>query len=262
MPLVEKRVAPSPLNIRPLPTAFAVAVSVGLFVVGLTVLARLTAEHAQPANAPPPDHAWPAELPSGDDNYNDDAEIADDGVAGKSNAPKSGASPRLEASGNERSVASTPPLPSASASDDSQEMKLVDLVEVTVPLPEKVGPAFVAQPPFAPADLMSAAVVVVQACIADALRWDPSLGGPFVLHVDLAPLFSSADEPSTGPLLTTPGLLSPVLSSCLSRRAVDVSLPRLGDIEVPLAVVARATLGADGVVAWSDARITTSAVPP
>jgi hypothetical protein len=124
-------------------------------------------------------------------------------------------------------------------------------------MPVDAGPIMVPGPPFPPAAVIGAAVVVVEACAGDALRWDPSLGGPFVLEVDLGPLFAD-DDGAAPPRVSTPGLLSPVLSSCLQRRAGDIVLPPLGDVEVPLSVHARATLGAGGSIAWSDAIVTLS----
>jgi hypothetical protein len=119
------------------------------------------------------------------------------------------------------------------------------------------GPADVPGPPFSPAAVVDAAVVVVQACAIDALRWDPSLGGVFGLQVDLGPLFVAPDG-AAAPRIATPGLLSPVLSNCLARRSGDVQLPPLGDVSEPLAVHARAVLDAGGRITWSDAVVTTS----
>ena len=56
-------------------------------------------------------------------------------------------------------------------------------------------------------------------------------------------------------------IISPVLSSCLERRGDEIPLPaalRGADLDVSLAVAARASLDAQGVVTWSDAAITRS----
>lgn len=113
------------------------------------------------------------------------------------------------------------------------------------------GPATVDGPPFDAKDVVAAAVVVVDACAAEALRWDPSLGGSFTLVVDL---------PVGAPIaVLTEGLNSPVLSSCLGRRTGDIAWPeavRSSTVAVPLSARARASLDASGHVTWSDAVVT------
>ena len=59
------------------------------------------------------------------------------------------------------------------------------------------------------ASLKAAAIREVERCAADAVRWDPSLGGAFTLEVTLAP--------EQAPALLLRGLESPVLQSCLQR---------------------------------------------
>ncbi|MDP2340233.1 MAG: hypothetical protein Q8O67_04685 [Deltaproteobacteria bacterium] len=109
-------------------------------------------------------------------------------------------------------------------------------------------PPTVDGPPFSASEVAAAAVVVVERCAVEALRWDPSLGGPFSLFVDL--------PVGTPPAIVVEGLTSPVLSSCVERRTPEMSLPpafQAAALEVPLGVTARATLDATGRVTWSDA---------
>lgn len=116
---------------------------------------------------------------------------------------------------------------------------------------EVFAPATVDGPPFDAREVIGAAAVVVEGCAGEALRWDPSLGGPFSLVVDL---------PVGAPVaIVVEGLTSPVLSSCLSRRVVDVAWPeavRASTLAVPLRVHARAKLAGSGEVTWSDAAVT------
>lgn len=127
------------------------------------------------------------------------------------------------------------------------------------------GPPGVELPPYDPAVVAAAAVVVVESCVQDALRWDPSLGGAFTLRVILpvTPLTTSereleepgdADDDGPPPVLQTPGLVSPVLDACLLRRAIDMArAPGTKDLTAPQAVVARAVLHANGTIAIADA---------
>jgi hypothetical protein len=221
MPLVDTRPPPSPLNVRPLPTLVAACGAALAFVVSLAVVARLTADGVVMPARPVP--ATPGEAPPAD------------------SAP---------APGSARDAASTSP------GESDAGLELVTVAVDAGVLPD-AGPADVPLPPFSPGDVVGAAVVVIEACAADALRWDPSLGGPFVIEVDLGPLFV-VDADDAAVLLSTPGLTSPVLASCLRRRASAVALPALGDLASALSVRARASLGADGRVTWSDAVVTTS----
>ena len=136
------------------------------------------------------------------------------------------------------------------------------------------GPPDVEPPPYDPAVVAAAAVVVVERCVQDALRWDPSLGGAFTLRVILPvpPLTTSEREPEAQggdddgppPILQTQGLVSPVLDACLARRASDMTrAPGTMDIGAPQAVVARAVLHADASVTVADAVIVAvPAAPP
>ncbi len=105
-------------------------------------------------------------------------------------------------------------------------------------------------PPFSASEVAAAAVVIVERCAVEALRWDPSLGGPFSLVVDL--------PVGAPPLIIVDGLTSPVLSACVARRAVELGLPpdfQAAALDVALAVVARASLDGSGHVTWSDAAV-------
>ncbi len=128
------------------------------------------------------------------------------------------------------------------------------------------GPPEVEPPPYDPAIVAAAAVVVVERCVQDALRWDPSLGGAFTLRVVLpiSPLTTSEREPEEQggdddgppPILQTSGLVSPVLDACLARHAGDMArAPGTKDLGAPQAVVARAVLHADSTIAVADAVI-------
>lgn len=136
------------------------------------------------------------------------------------------------------------------------------------------GPPTVEPPPYDPAVVAAAAVVIVEGCVKDALRWDPSLGGAFTLRVLLpvTPLTTSereleepgdADDDGPPPLLQTPGLVSPVLEACLQRRAIDMArAPGTRDLTAPQAVVARAVLHAGGTVDIADAVVVAAPSPP
>jgi hypothetical protein len=223
MPLVDTRPPPSPLNVRPALTAVVAVACVVGFVIGLAVVARLTADDAPLYRAPVVVVADAG--PPVDGGILDVVPVVDD--------------------------AGVP-----AADDATAVVTVAQAPEGAV----DAGPPSAPGPPFPPAAIVAAAVGVFEDCAANALRWDPSLGGPFVLVVDLEPLFS-AREGSAPPRLGTPGLVSPVLARCLERRAGDVVLPPLGDVEVPLAIRARASLDVGGRITWSDVAVTTSAGP-
>lgn len=228
MPLVDARPPPSPLNMRPLFTVVAAVIGSALFVVGLGVVARLTADTAPP-------YARMRAL---------------DGVR--------------EARGPDVGVDEAVDAGALAAGDAAPFVDAGALVTVSLPASDEqdvdAGPPTAARAPFAPAAVITSVVAIVEGCAADALRWDPSLGGPFVIVVDLGPLFSAPDGVAS-PQITTPGLVSPVLASCLVRHASEAALPPLGDVDVALAVRARAILAADGRVTWSDPAVTTSSEP-
>jgi hypothetical protein len=237
MPLVDKRPPPSPLNIHPLRTTLAVLGSSLVFVVGVALVARLTAD----GQTRSPREVLGTTTPSVD--------VTD---AGSATTTSRTSSPAV-ADGRPRNDDGD------AGTEHIERDAGVTIVGVSpdAGVQNDAGPPDVAGPPFSASAVVEAAVVVVQACVGDALRWDPSLGGPFALQIDLGPLFVAADG-AAPPLVTTPGLTSPVLANCLARRSGDVQLPSLGDVEVPLAVHARAALDAAGRITWSDAVVTTS----
>jgi hypothetical protein len=170
------------------------------------------------------------------------------------------------------------PEPDAGLLDGGVDAGVVELVTVEPgpdagPEPDG-GPPTVEPPPYDPAVVAAAAVVIVEGCVKDALRWDPSLGGAFTLRVLLpvTPLTTSereleepgdADDDGPPPLLQTPGLVSPVLEACLQRRAIDMArAPGTRDLTAPQAVVARAVLHAGGTVDIADAVVVAAPSPP
>lgn len=210
MALLEPQRAPTPLKIRPLHTLGACLLSSALFVIGVAVTARLTADGSL---APPhPDTAPTANLVDAGGDPLVDSEPSDAGVmVGVSN----------DAGG-----------------------------------PELTGPPTVAGPPFDANDVATAAVVIVEVCAVEALRWDPSLGGPFSLFINL--------PVGAPPTIEVTDLTSPVLASCLHRRSVGMTLPsslHAQALEMPLGVAARASLDAAGIVTWSDAVVVSGRTP-
>ena len=211
MPLIEEKRRPSPLLVRPIVTAVASVVAAAVFLIVVVVVARATADGVV--------------MPPRDAGFVVDAGVVDAGV--------------LDAG----VVDAGPEFVDAGA-----------LVTVSLDAGVDVsdgGPASVDGPPFDAGAVVSAAAVVVERCAGDALRWDPSLGGPFSLVVDL--------PVGAAPAIVVDGLVSPVLTACLERRAVDVAWPealRASTLAVPLAVRARAILDGSGRVNWSDAAVT------
>ena len=107
------------------------------------------------------------------------------------------------------------------------------------------GPADVEGPPYDVDDVIAVGRVLVEACARDGLRWDPSLGGAFTLRVTLP----EAGPTSTSAVVEADGLRSPVLSSCLKRRTPTLTWPPgATDLLVPQQVVAAASLSSDGRV--------------
>ncbi len=208
MALLEtRRAPPSPLNLRPIPTLLAIALSSGLFIVALAFVARAT---------------------------------ADGSVMPVQELPFVDAGPPLVAGDGGTFV------------ESDEEPAFVDAGALYSASPdggtEPIPPPSVDGPPFAASEVAAAAVVVVEQCAQEALRWDPSLGGPFALAVEL--------PVGTPAVIVVDGLVSPVLSSCLTRRTSELALPAsllAAALEVPLAVRARASLAADGRITWSDA---------
>jgi hypothetical protein len=115
--------------------------------------------------------------------------------------------------------------------------------------PEALLPPTVDGPPYDVRAVAAVAAALVEDCSKDALRWDPSLGGPFTLRVTLP----AADVVDQSPIIVVDGLRSPVLQGCLQRRQRGLSLP-IGatGLLVSQIVTARAALGTDGTVSVSD----------
>jgi hypothetical protein len=124
--------------------------------------------------------------------------------------------------------------------------------------------------PYDPAAVAAAAVVIVERCAREALRWDPSLGGPFMLRVRLATTAPHVDarvdsgvDPgvhahvdSSGVTIDALGLTSPVLQACLKRQATRMEqVAGTAHLVTPQAVVARAVLSTEGTIACADAGI-------
>jgi hypothetical protein len=206
MALIEPTRAPSPDKVRPLITLVATLVASALFILGLAITARLTADgtvmHRPWIEGDPPDAGV--------------AVVAAAGDAGVFEEPDAGV-----------------------------------MVTVSVDAGVEIGPHLppsVDGPPFSASEVAAAAVVVVERCAIDALRWDPSLGGPFSLFINLP-----VGKP---PAIVVEGLTSPVLSACVQRRTPEMIVPPAfgaAALEVALGVGARATLDAAGRVTWSDA---------
>ncbi len=112
------------------------------------------------------------------------------------------------------------------------------------------GPPFVDGPPYDPALVITAAVEVAAVCAAEAMRWDPSLGGPFTLSVTLPSAVRDVVD------VDAIGLRSPVLERCLERRGPHIALPGGARHNlVPQRVEARASLGTGAAIEVSDVNI-------
>jgi hypothetical protein len=234
----------SPLQARPLVVGAATTLAVACFVVVVAIVAHLTADDAA-SDRPPPtaDAASTATDPS-------DAGVVVPVMVGVEEGPD--ASPQPPANGTASDDVDAEPGPGASAAT--------------------AEPA-----PYDPAAVAAAAVVIVERCAREALRWDPSLGGPFTLRVRLAttaPLDDTSDDTnddesegatldrtrtsvaSSMVALDALGLTSPVLQACLKRQATRMEqVAGTTQLVSPQAVVARAVLSTEGTVAFADAAI-------
>ena len=157
--------------------------------------------------------------------------------------------------------------------------------DIDTAVPTDSSPQTAESAPYDPSAVAAAAAVVVQRCAREALRWDPSLGGAFTLHVRLPAATSidaaaqrderkndarvngtattprSSSSSSSLVVIETPGLISPVLEACVQRQAAFMeSVVGTDQLLVPQAVVARAVLQTAGTVAVADADIV--ALPP
>lgn len=210
MALIEERRRPSPFSVRILPTLGAVVVCSFFFVFFVGVIARCTAD-----SAVMPVPVVPVVPVVGD--------VVDAGVVG---------------------------VAAGFVDAGSEDVDAGVLVTVSLDAgQEPTLPATVSGPPFEAKEVAAAAAVVVEVCAREALRWDPSLGGPFTLIVNL---------PEGAPAeIVVDGLVSPILSSCLARRITDLTLPEAARAPlVSLAVSARASLDGAARVTWSDPAVT------
>ena len=208
-------IAPPP-QVRLIPTLLASLLAIALFVVGLSVAARLTADDADMTGL------------GADDAADDAADNAADNAA------------------------------DVVAADDAAgvvDAGVVDAgVVVTVDVgpdagPEPQEPPTVEGPPYDAHAVAVVAAALVQDCARDALRWDPSLGGPFTLKVTLP----AADSEDQRPIVQADGLRSPVLQGCLERRQGSLALPGAATgMLVRQMVTARAALLSDGTINVSD----------
>ena len=202
MALIEPQRRPSPTKIRPLPVLAATIVTGALFILVISVVARLTADGSSMAALHPEGVVVVV--------------VVDAGV------------------------------PDAAPPDAGMEALVTVSIDAGPTQPARAPT--VDGPPFSASEVAAAAVVVVEACAVEALRWDPSLGGPFSLFVNL--------PVGAPPAIVVDDLSSPVLTSCLARRTAELALPPSfhgAALVVALGVSARATLDAAGRVTWSDA---------
>lgn len=211
MALIENKRPASPLNARLLPTFAAAFSGSVVFIFAIAFVARCTADGVVMPPRAPVDAANNGGVDAGVDVS--DAGFFDD--AGNEIGVDAGVLVTVTFDGRDAGV-----------------------LEMTV-----------SGPPFDAKEVVVIAASVVETCAREALRWDPSLGGPFTLGVEL-PIGSP-------PEVVVDGLVSPVLSSCLTRRGAELVFPAaVSNVDAALAVRARANLDGAGVVTWSDAAIT------
>lgn len=231
MALVDKARAPGPIRVRLLPTLFASSGAVVVFVFVLAFVARATADGV---TMPPRED--PVVVDAGSVAVIDAGAIVD---AGNVDAGD---------------------IDAGSVDAGSEVVDAGELYTVSQDAGPDVdgGPAEVEGPPYEPADVAARAVVLVEACAKDALRWDPSLGGTFLLRVTL---------PEAGtkqvPVIVADGLRSPVLSACVKRKQGSVLWPS-NAITLPVRqqVVASATLTTDGRIKIGSVEVRAVDVPP
>ena len=227
MGLVDQPRADTGPNIRIIPTVLASAVAVVIFVVVLAFVARATADDAI-IIVPDAGFVFDAgDLDGGVVVYggSDGGVVVYGGVVHDGGVVDAGV---VDAG----VVDAGPPVEFVTVSPDAGPV--VD-----------GGPADVEGPPYDVAGVAAVSAVLVEICAKDGLRWDPSLGGPFLLRVSLP----EAGAPTTTAVIEADGLRSPVLAACLKRRAPTVVLPPgASDLLGAQQVVARATLATDGHV--------------
>ena len=124
-------------------------------------------------------------------------------------------------------------------------------VVVTVAGDVDAGPAHVAPAPVDAAAVGAELEALAQACLVDALRFDPSLGGTLVVTAAFG-----ADAPAT---LTVTGVSSPLFRRCLDARLASLAWPHAG---TRLELRARVSLdGLRGVAKLAGAELVEVAAP-
>lgn len=222
---------PSPFRVRPLPVTLGSIVAIAGFVVVLAVVARLTADGAVIVRSD-----------------------ADGGVALDATDGGPG-----EGGGDGGVLDGGPP--------DAGVVVTVEPGDDAGPEPD-AGPPWAEPPPYDPAVVAAAAVVVVERCAQDALRWDPSLGGPFTLRIELSAathdvaIFDEGEHIGPAPRLQAIGLPSPILEACLLRQGPSMArAPGTLELGTSQAVVARGVLRTDGSVEIADPAIVSTPRP-
>lgn len=242
MALVDPPKVKRPPLVRVVPTLLASIAAVVVFVVVITIVARVTADAASPGAA---DAGVAGEL------LVDGALLVDGGVVDAGVRDDAGV---LDAGVLDAGVLDAGVLDAGPA---------VELVTVSADAGPVVdgGPPTVEGPPYEPAAVAAAALVLVEACAVDGRRWDPSLGGAFTLRVTL-PALPEVGAAATPLVIVADGLRSPVLEACMRRRLGEVVLPPgASDLLQQQQVVAQASLSTAGRVAVSAVSIEATSAP-
>ncbi len=240
MALVDPPKVKSPPLFRVVPTLLASFAAVVLCVVVIAVVARATADDATVPTSTAAGVVVVADAGPLLDAGVLDAGVLDAGVV-EAGVVDAGAIAVVDDAG----VAGV-----AGVADAGPPIELVTVSADAGPVVDG-GPATVEGPPYEPAAVAAAALVLVEACAVDARRWDPSLGGAFTLRVTLPALPEelSAGSTSTPLQVVADGLRSPVLEACIARRLAEVRLPPgASDLLQRQQVEARASLSTSGCV--------------
>ena len=237
--LRRKTTKDGPEVIRPLRTIILALVSVAIFNVTLTLVARSTADNvgALSTSSADLDPVLTQLLDGGVLLTHDDgAEPMDGGPRDAGHLDAGHLDAGHEGDNWQRALVDAGPLVWVSADAGP----VVD-----------AGPPTAPEPPFEADDVANAGGTLVERCSREALRWDPSLGGAFTLVVAL-PAAGTGDRV----VVRADGLRSPVLARCLQQRSASTAVPgeALG-VTVPLEVRARASLTSSGTVTIADAAI-------
>lgn len=236
MALVDPPKVKGPPLFRVVPTLLASLAAVAVFIVVIAVVARATADNAV---VPQPDDAGVVGADVGvqlDGGVVADADGVVDGGVVDAGVVNTGV---VDAG-----------VVDAGVTDAGPAVELVTVSADAGPVVDG-GPATVEGPPYEPAAVAAAALVLVEACAVDGRRWDPSLGGAFTLRVTLPALPEHVDgSTSSTPLqVVADGLRSPVLEACIARRLGEVVLPPgASDLLQRQQVEARASLSTSGRV--------------